>query len=163
MTNPCAVYGPGPIGSASPEKDVFEPVVRKRLPALPPGGFGLVYSDGVGQGHLLAAERGRPGERYILADGHMTLRELAELVVRLAGRGRVPPVLPERGARALSAVGEGVSRVIRRPPLLPRGQLHFLLWNARPDSQKAQRELGWQPTPIEDGVRRTLAEMGLLR
>jgi nucleoside-diphosphate-sugar epimerase len=137
--------------------------VRKKLPALTPGGFGLVYSDGVGSGQLLAAEKGRPGERYILADGHMTLKELAELVVRLAGRGRVPPVLPVPVATALAAVGEGAARVIRRPPLLPKGQLHFLLWNAEPDSSKAQRELGWQPTPIEEGVRRTLAEMGLLR
>src|SRR5690606_14443649 len=107
----------------------------------------------------LAAERGRPGERYILCDGHMELRELAELVVRLAGRGRVPPVLPIPLARAMAAAGEGVARVIRRPPLLPRGQLSFLLWNAKPDASKARRELGWEPTPIEEGVRRTLAEM----
>lgn len=162
MTNPCAVYGPGPIGSASPEKDLFEPIVRKKLPALTPGGFGLVYSDGVGSGQLLAAERGKPGERYILCDGHMTLRELAAVVVRLSKRGRVPPVLPVPAAKALAMTGEAVARVIRRPPLLPNGQLHFLLWNAEPDSSKAQRELGWQPTPIEEGVRRTLAEMGLL-
>ena len=160
MTNPCAVYGPGPIGSASPEKDLFEPVLRGRLPALTPGGFGMVYSDGVGAGQLLAAEKGVPGERYILCDGHMTLRELAELVVRTAGRGRVPPVLPVPAAKALAAGGEALARVIRRPPLLPKGQLHFLLWNAKPDSSKAQRELGWRPTPIEDGVRRTLLEMG---
>ena len=38
----------------------------------------MVFSDGVGHGQLLAAERGKPGERYILADGHMTLKELAE-------------------------------------------------------------------------------------
>jgi nucleoside-diphosphate-sugar epimerase len=163
MTNPAAVYGPGPMGSASPERAIFEPVVRKRLPALTPGGFGVVFSDGVGRGQVLAAERGRPGERYILCDGHTELRELAELVVQLAGRGRVPPVLPVPLARAMAAAGEGVARLIRRPPLLPRGQLSFLLWNAKPDSSKAQRELGWEPTPIEDGVRRTLAEMGLLR
>ena len=161
MTNPCAVYGPGPTGSASPEKDLFEPIIRKKLPALTPGGFGMVYSDGVGRGQLLAAEKGRPGERYILADGHVTLKDLAELVVRLAGKGRVPPVLPAPAAKVLAAAGEPIARLTRRPPLLPKGQLHFLLWNAKPDSSKAQRELGWEPTPIEEGVHRTLAEMGL--
>jgi dihydroflavonol-4-reductase len=55
-----------------------------------------------------------------------------------------------------------VARVIRRPPLLARGQLHFLLWNAAPSSQKAQRELGWEPTPLDSGVRETLAAMGLV-
>jgi nucleoside-diphosphate-sugar epimerase len=86
----------------------------------------------------------------------MTLRQLAEMVVRLAGRGRVPPSLPLPLARALSTTTEGIARLTRRPPLLPRGQLYFFLWNAIPDSAKAQRELGWQPRPLEEGIRGTL-------
>jgi len=65
-------------------------------------------------------------------------------------------------AGALAAGGERVARLTGRPPLVARGELHFVLWNAAPDSAKAQRELGWRPTPFEDGVRRTLAELGLL-
>lgn len=159
MVNPAAVYGPGPRGSASLEEAVFEPVIRgSRLqaPFLPPGGMGLVFSDGVGAGQLLAAERGAAGERYILCDGHATLHELAVLVRRAAGRGRVPPVMPLGVARAVSAGGEALARLIRRPPLLPRGQLHFLLWNAKPDASRAVAELGWTPTPLEDGVRRAV-------
>jgi dihydroflavonol-4-reductase len=165
LANPAAVYGPGPEGSASPERDILRPVVeakRADAPALPPGGFGLLFSEGAGAGHLLVAERGKPGERYILCDGHVTLRELAEIAVRVAGRGRVPPTMPAPVAKALAAVGEPVARLTGKPPLLPKGQLHFLLWNAAPDSSKAQRELGWQPTPIEDGVRATLASMKLI-
>ena len=52
--------------------------------------------------------------------------------------------------------------MIRRPPLLPKGQLTYILWQAHPDSSKAQRELGWKPTPIEEGIRKTLDSMGLL-
>jgi len=137
-------------------------VVRKRLPAVPPGGTGYAFVDGVAAGHLLAADRGADGERYILADGYASFRELAESAKRIAGRGRVPPVMPVPVARAIATVGAGISRVIRRPPLLPRGQLHYFLWQGHPDSTKAQRELGWEPTPLEDGVRRTLEGMGLL-
>jgi nucleoside-diphosphate-sugar epimerase len=162
FVNPSAVYGPGPPGSASLERQLIEPIIRGRLPALIPGGLGVAYSDGVGAGHLLAAERGRPGEHYILCDEHLTLGELAETVVRVAGRGRVPPTLPVPLARALAAAGETVASIIRRPPLLARGELHFLLWNAMPDSSKAQRELGWRPTPFEEGLKRTLDELGLL-
>ena len=90
LVNPAAVYGPGPLGSASVEDDFFKPLVRGRLPAVPPGGMGLVFTAGVAAGQLLAAERGRPGERYILCDRHATMRELAHTVVRIAGRGRVP-------------------------------------------------------------------------
>jgi dihydroflavonol-4-reductase len=157
ILNPCAVYGPGPSASVSFDQGLFEPVIKKRLPALPPGGTALVFSPGVASGHLLAAEKGKDGERYILADAYADFRELAETVKEVAGRGRVPPVMPIPVARAIAAAGEAVSRVIRRPPLLPRGQLHYFLWQARPDSAKAQRELGWQTTRLDEGIRRTLS------
>jgi dihydroflavonol-4-reductase len=162
ITNPVAVYGPGPSASVSFDEDMFKPLVRGRLPALPPGGMGLVYTAGVASGHLLAADRAPDGERYILSDAYLTTRELAKKVVEVAGRGRVPPTMPRAVARALAFSGEGLSRVIRRPPLVSRGQLYFFDWQARGDSTKAQRELGWKPTPLEVGLRRTLEVHGLL-
>jgi dihydroflavonol-4-reductase len=162
ILNPSAVYGPGPSASVSFDKELFEPLIKKRLPALPPGGSGLVFNLGVADAHLRAAERGADGQRYILADTYADFRELAETLVRVAGRGRVPPRMPVPVAHAVSALTEGISRVTRRPPLAPRGQLHYFLWQARPDSSKAQRELGWQTTPLEDGIRETLAELDLL-
>jgi dihydroflavonol-4-reductase len=162
ILNPSGVYGPTPAPTPSFENGIFEPVVRKRLPALPPGGTGYAFVEGVAAGHLLAAEKGADGERYILADGYGDFREIAETVKEVAGRGRVPPVMPVPVAKTLAAVGEGLSRVIRRPPLLPRGQLTYFLWQGRPDSSKAQRELGWKTTPLAAGVRNTLAEMDLL-
>ncbi len=165
LANPAAVYGPSLESSASIERDLLRPVVegrRSAAPALPPGGFGLVFEEGAAKGHLLVAERGVPGERYILCDGHMTMRELAEAAVRIAGQGRVPPTLPVALAKAMAALGEPLARVTGKAPLLPKGQLHFLLWNAAPDSSKAQRELGWKPTPLDEGLRTTLSGMGLL-
>jgi nucleoside-diphosphate-sugar epimerase len=122
--------------------------------------MGLAHISGLAAGQLLAAERGRPGQRYILCDGHMSFRELAETTVRLAGRGMVPPVMPVPVAKGLAGAGEALSRVIRRPPLLPKGQLYFFLWDARPQSAKAQRELGWTPTPLEEGLAATVAALG---
>jgi len=162
LVNPAGVYGPGPSGGASLEEDFFRPLVRKRLPAVPPGGMGVCFTEGVAAGHLLAAEHGRPGERYILCDRHIRMRELARRVVRVAGRGRIPPSLSPRVARTLALGGELVSHAVNRPPLLPTGQLHFLMWNAAPDSTKAQQELGWRPTALDDGLERTLEDMGCL-
>jgi dihydroflavonol-4-reductase len=165
IVNPAAVYGLGPIGSASFERELFEPVVRKRrlaLPALPPGGCGVVFSEGLARGQLLAAERGRPGERYILCDRHVTLSGLADAVTVAAGGGRVPPRVPNWLAGALATVGEPVARMTGRPPLIPKGQLYFLRWNAVPDSSKAQDELGWEPTPLESGLRETLVAIDLV-
>jgi nucleoside-diphosphate-sugar epimerase len=162
ILNPSGVYGPTPSPTPSFENEVFEPVVRKRLPAVPPGGTGYAFVDGVAAGHLLAAEKGKEGERYILADGYADFRELAETAKRIAGRGRVPPRMPVPVAKAVANLGAGLSRLTRRPPLLPRGQLEYILWQARPDSSRAQRELGWQTTPLDEGVRKTLHSMGLL-
>jgi dihydroflavonol-4-reductase len=164
IVNPAGVYGDGPGGDAtSLEHSLLRPVIEGRraaVPLLPPGGMGLAHTTGLAAGQLLAAERGRPGERYILCDGHMSFRELAETAVGLAGRGIVPPVMPVPVAKALAAGGEALSRVVRRRPLLPKGQLYFFLWDARPQSAKAQRELGWTPTPLEEGLAATVAALG---
>jgi nucleoside-diphosphate-sugar epimerase len=162
VLNPSGVYGPTPSPTPSFENQVFEPVVRKRLPALPPGGTGYAYVEGVAAGHLLAADRGKDGERYILADGYASFRELAETAKRIAGRGRIPPRMPVPVAKAVAGIGAGISRLTRRAPLLPRGQLTYILWQAHPDSSKAQTELGWRQTPLDEGVRKTLDSMGLL-
>ncbi len=156
FTNPATVYGPGPAGSASIER-LFRLVVRGLVPAVPPGGFGVVFTEGLAQGHLLAATVGDPGERYILCDEHATMMRLAQTAVSVAGRGRAPRItMPTGFAKAMAAAGEALAQVTGRPPLLSRGQLEFLLWNAVPDSTKAQRELGWTATPLETGIRRTL-------
>jgi dihydroflavonol-4-reductase len=158
ILNPSAVYGPGPWAGAGVDR-VLRDAIRGRLPAVPPGGMTLTYVDDVAAGHLAAFDRGRPGERYILADGYGTNREICESAVETAGRGRVPRTLPVPVAKLLAAAGEGVSRVIRRPPLLARGQLEFLLWEARADSAKARDELGFAPIPWSEGIPRTVRWM----
>jgi dihydroflavonol-4-reductase len=153
ICNPAGVYGPTPASSIAIDDDLFAPLIAGTLPALPPGGLGVCFDAGVAAGHLLAAERGRDGERYILCDRHVTLRELARAVVDAAGRGRVPPTLGPGTATVMAEGGELIARTLGVGPLLARGQLHFFRWNARPDSTKAQEELGWEPTALEDGLR----------
>lgn len=156
ICNPAALYGPGIPGAID---GMLRDAVRKRLPAVPPGGVTLAYVDDVAAGHIAAFDRGRPGERYILADGYATNREIVAAAVDAAGRGRVPPTIPAGLARALARGGEAVSRLIRRPPLLGTGQLHFLLWEARADSSRAREELGVEFTPWSEGVAGTVRWM----
>ncbi|MDX6632012.1 MAG: hypothetical protein QOG26_17 [Solirubrobacterales bacterium] len=158
IVNPATVYGPGPWAPAGLD-DALRDAIRRRLPACPPGGLTTAYVDDVAAGHLAAFDRGRAGERYILADGYATIRDLCRVAVEEAGRGFVPPSIPMPIARAMAGAGEAISKVIRRPPILPRGQLEFLSWQARADSSKAQAELGFAPTPWQEGVKLTVRWM----
>jgi dihydroflavonol-4-reductase len=138
--------------------DAIVRLVRGKTPLLPPGGMPVVLCDDVASGHLLAEERAPVGSRYILSESYLSLPEFARAVCEEAGRGnRVPPVMPAWLARTVAALGEAVAGITKRPPLVPRGQLHFLLLQARPTAHKAREELWWQPTPFREGLRRTLA------
>jgi nucleoside-diphosphate-sugar epimerase len=158
IVNPSSVFGPGPWQGTGIDRALRD-AIRSRLPGVPPGGMTLAYVDDVAAGHLAAFERGKPGDRYILADGYATMRQILSVAVEEADRGRVPPTLPVSVAKGLARTGEAVSRLIRRPPLLGTGQLHFLLWQARASGSKAQAELGVEFTPWEEGVRRTVRWM----
>jgi nucleoside-diphosphate-sugar epimerase len=81
---------------------------------------------------------------------------MCETAVATAGRGRVPRTIPAGVARALAGGGELLARLTQHPPLLASGDLQWLLWQARADASKAERELGVTFTPWPDGVRRTV-------
>ena len=101
----------------------------------------------------------RDGERYILCDRHVTLRELARAVVRVAGTAAACRRRCRcRWRRRWPPVGEARRRATGKPPLLPRGQLTSSSGTPRP-TRKAQEELGWEPTPLEDGLPRALAAL----
>jgi dihydroflavonol-4-reductase len=158
IANPSSVYGPGPWQATGIDRAIRD-AIRRRLPATPPGGMTLVLVDDVARGHLAAFDRGNPGQRYILADGYAPMREMLALAVAEAGRGRVPPTLPLGLARGMASAGEAVSRIIRRPPLLGKGQLTFLTWQARASNEKARSELGIEFTPLPDGITQTVRWM----
>lgn len=154
ICNPASVVGPGPWAAAGVD-GLLRDVLRRRVPALPPGGMTIVFTEDVAAGHVAAFERGTPGERYILADGFATTREIAGAAVEATGRGWIPPTLPLWLARALATTGEAIARRINRPPLLGAGQLTFLQWEARADASKARTQLGVEFTPWREAVART--------
>ena len=161
--NPSAVYGPSPVHVSL--NTLFLQVLNREAPALPPGGVSVAYVDGVTDVHLAAAERGASGERFLVSDAHVSTRELASAIVQAAGGGRVPPVAPAALMKLLAAASAPLARAFGFTPLIAPGQLSFLLWDARVDASKARRELGFQPTPLAEGISRTVAflrEQGLV-
>ena len=160
ILNPSGVYGPTPSPTPSFENGLFEPVVRKRLPAVPPGGTGYAFAEGVAAGHLLAADHGRDGERYILADGYASFREIAETVSRRCRPGARPagdagsggacgrPQSARRsrassGARRCSPADSSATSSGRATPIPPRRRASSAGRPPRSPTASARRSTQW--------------------
>jgi dihydroflavonol-4-reductase len=123
---------------------------RGQVLFAPPGGFNLVDVRDVALGHLLAAERGVPGRRYILGGEDRTFPELMRQLGEVAGlRPRAFPVAPWLGLAALAFTAEFRARLNRRQPYPSWQQvlLNRYYWFYRSD--RAARELGFQPRSLE--------------
>jgi nucleoside-diphosphate-sugar epimerase len=159
LVNPGAVYGPSPVVTAL--NVFFSRVLAGKVPLLPPGGMPVAFVDGVAKAHLAAAERGVRGERYLVADEHASMQRLATTILAAEGRGRrTPAVAPAWLLKALASSTAPLARTFGFTPLIAPGELCFVLWNVSVDASKAKRELGFEPTPLVEGVQKTVAALG---
>jgi nucleoside-diphosphate-sugar epimerase len=153
--NPAAVYGPSPVHVAL--NSFFIQLLNKKAPLLPPGGMSVVYVDGVTDVHLAALEKGKSGERYLVADEHVSNAVLGRAILAYADPERsVPKTAPVWLMKVLASVSAPLARTFHFTPLIAPGQLSFLLWDAHVDAAKARRELGFEPTPLATGVAKTV-------
>jgi len=107
-------------------------------------------------GHLLAAERGRAGERYVLNGATISSGEALEMVSELSGVKERVPMVPAVLARALAAIGEAAFRARRRTSPICRARVRTILHGHRYDGSRATRELGLAYTPAPETFRRTI-------
>ena len=153
--HPAGLYGPGPTDSPGINNLIID-LNHGKVPMLLPGGLPLVFSEDAGEGHVLAEEKGNISESYILSEGYYDLPLLAQKILDGLNLNKKPPiVMPLPLVKLVAKTGEWFANISGKPPLIPKGQLHFLLWGAIPDSRKAQMELGWIPTPIAKGISKT--------
>jgi dihydroflavonol-4-reductase len=153
VVNPTTVVGPGyrrPTPSGKMVRDVASGRIRGYMRG---GGINVVAVDDVAAGHLLALERGRAGERYILGGADLSLREAFALVARHAGRR--PPRIPVPYPLALGAAHAAAlaSRVTgRQPELLVLDEVRLARLPLHFSSDKARRELGYVPRPAAQAL-----------
>jgi dihydroflavonol-4-reductase len=160
--NPASVQGPGRThGTAR----LLIDYLNGQLSIVVDGRLSLVDVADCTRGHLLAEERGRPGERYVLSGATLTVREAVELLGRVAGLDARPRALPPPLALAGATAVEVVSRARCRKPPLCREMVRTLLHGHEYDGSRATRELGLVYTPVEESLRRALdwyVETGLV-
>ena len=114
---------------------------------------GIVHVEDVAELLVLAAEKGRPGERYIASSGELTTRQMLEILTQATGL-RPPRDVPETLVRAAACILEGAGVLFSFNPPLNRERVHYLYDRCvRVKADKARRELGWSPRPPEEIVR----------
>jgi dihydroflavonol-4-reductase len=161
--NPSSVQGPG---RASGTGRILLAFLDGRLRIFVQTYVSMVDIGDCVQGHLLAAERGVAGERYLLNGMTLTISEALALAADVAGVERRPRLVPRAVAPVAAGVVEGAFRLARRSPPVCREMVRTLLHGHRYDASRAERELGLRYTPPRETVLHTVewarAE-GLLR
>ena len=168
---PVVIVNPStPVGEydikPTPTGQMIVDFLNRRMPAYVETGLNLVDARDVAEGHILAAERGRIGEKYILGNRNMTLKEILDALSRLTGlaspRLRLPHWVPLTAAAADTLAARLTGRVPRVPLEGVRMARHKMFF----DSGKAVRELDFPQTPVEEALARAVAwfrEMGYAR
>ena len=143
--NPSSVQGPGRTrGTAK----ILIDALNGRLTTVVDSRMSLVDVHDCAEGHVLAEERGTPGERYILSGVTLTVTEALALLGRITGTAPRPRTLPGPVAMAAASGVELVARVRRRRPPICREMMRTLLHGHAYDGSRATRELGLAYTPV---------------
>jgi dihydroflavonol-4-reductase len=161
--NPSSVQGPGRAGGTGRFLLAF---LDGRLKVFVKTNVSLVDIADCVEGHLLAAERGVSGERYLLSGIRLSITEALALAAEVAGVERRPRLVPRAVATAAGTAVEYAYRVRGRKPPVCREMVRTLLHGHRYDGSRAERELGLTYTPARETLLRTVEwarSTGLLR
>jgi dihydroflavonol-4-reductase len=154
VVNPAYVLGV-PVNREQPGETSTRTIgnyLRGRLPAVVGAPMNFADVEDVANGHLVAADRGRPGERYILGGENLTWHRMIERVAELSGVRR-PVIVLHPGIARIARVREAAG--IKGP--LPAEASDLMGRNWKFTSAKARRELGYRSRPLDDTLRATIA------
>lgn len=155
-------YGPGDW-APTPHGSLLALVATGRFPFYFGYSAEVVGIEDAARAMLLAAERGRNGERYIVSDRYMSTRELHAIAARAVGR-RPPRIgIPMSVLRAGARVNDAAAVLLRRDLPFAYAGIRMAELMSPLDHGKAERELGWKPEPVEDSIRKAAVFFASLR
>lgn len=151
IVNPSTPIGPRDIKPTPTGRMILE-AAQGKMPAFVDTGLNVVHVDDVAQGHLLAFQRGKVGERYILGGDNLGLGEILALVANVTGR-RPPKIkLPIGPLVPLAVATEAIARLTGREPFITRDGLRMARKKMFFTSAKAERELGYFHRPAAAAI-----------
>jgi dihydroflavonol-4-reductase len=155
VVNPTAPVGDHDVKPTPTGKIVLD-FLKGAMPAFIDTGLNLVDVRDTAEAHLLAAERGRPGERYIVGCENLTLAEILQKLARLTGKAAPRVKLPYAVAYAAGVVTTGWARVTGHPPRAPLDAVRMAKKKMFVSTDKARQELGFAPGPVDAALGRAV-------
>jgi len=151
IVNPSTPIGPGDI-KPTPTGRLIVEAARGRVPGFVDTGLNVVHVEDVAVGHLLAAETGEIGRRYILGGENLTLAEILAEVARLTGRRPPSFKIPYAAILPVAAGAEALARLTGREPFVTLDGARMSKKKMFFSSVRAVRELGYAPRPARQGI-----------
>jgi farnesol dehydrogenase len=158
IVNPTRVYGPGKMTEGNSVTRMIDQYDRGLVPVLLNRGVNIgnyVLVDDLVRGHILAMEKGRIGERYIIGSENISLKEFYKLVDQASGRKHFQFNLPPRLGLLYGEIQRLAAESLGLYPQVTTGWVKTFLQDWAYSCSKAERELGYSFTPLAEGVRRT--------
>ena len=155
---PVVIVNPStPIGALdfkpTPTGRIIVDFLNRRMPAYVETGLNIVDVEDVARGHLLAAERGRIGEKYILGGENLTLKEFLGRLAAISGLPAPKMRIPYAVAFGYALGAEAFARTVtRRAPRASLTEVRMARKRMFFDSSKARAELGYSPGPIDAAI-----------
>jgi len=155
IVNPAVVIGVRDIKPTPSGKMIID-VVNKKMPGYIEGGINLVDVEDVARGHILAAQKGRIGERYILGNKNLSITDYFQLIGEVAGVEPPKMKLPYSLALLIGYGYQFVSSITKKLPVLTAPMVRSGSRYAYFDSSKAVSELGFPQTPIKTTIEKAV-------
>jgi dihydroflavonol-4-reductase len=155
IVNPSAPVGAGDV-KPTPTGQVIVDFMRGRMPAYIDTGMNIVDVDDVAAGHLLAMEKGRQGERYILGCRNLMLKEVFDILSKLTGVKAPSLRLPRSLILPLAHMNQWIAQLTGQPPRIPLDGVRMAKYRMHYDCSKALRELGMHQTPPETALEKAV-------
>jgi dihydroflavonol-4-reductase len=156
IVNPTAPIGDHDFKPTPTGKIVLD-FLKGNMPAFVDAGLNLVDAGDTAEGHLLACERGKPGERYILGCENLTLEQILERLAGVSGRKAPRWRIPYPVAYLAGVVSTAVANVTGHEPRAPLDAVRMARKKMWVSSDKARSELGFSPGPVDEALKRAVA------
>jgi len=158
---PVVIVNPtAPIGDhdfkPTPTGKIILDFLKGAMPAYVDTGLNFVDVQDTAQGHLLAGEMGRVGERYILGSENLTLQQVLERLAAVTGGSAPRWKIPHAVAYAAGVASTGWANLTGQEPRVPLDAVKMARTKVFVSLDKAKRELGYNPQPVEGALRRAV-------